>query len=140
MNTLHLLVFTAIHIDGVNVKGYTAWSLMDNFEWMRGYSERFGLHYVNFSDPARPRTPKASARFLRDLISDNGFLPQSTVMKTTNVPLLTTKKSGSASLPVTEQPVLIRTLAPCTSNGCKSIIYNLTLCLVLLTLLIFIEI
>ena len=55
------------------MKGYTAWSLMDNFEWKRGYSERFGLHYVNFSDPDRPRTPKASARFFRDLIEDNGF-------------------------------------------------------------------
>jgi hypothetical protein len=41
---------------------------------MRGYSERFGLHYVNFSDPERPRTPKLSAAYYRSIIEDNGFL------------------------------------------------------------------
>lgn len=65
-----------MQLDGVNVKGYTAWSLMDNFEWARGYSERFGLHYVNFSDPSRPRTPKASARYFTKLITDNGFVKE----------------------------------------------------------------
>lgn len=67
------IVRIAIRLDGVNVRGYTAWSLMDNFEWARGYTERFGLHYVNFSDPARPRTPKESARFFTKLIENNGF-------------------------------------------------------------------
>eukprot|EP00105_Crassostrea_gigas_P000747 XP_011412672.1 PREDICTED: lactase-like protein [Crassostrea gigas] len=66
-------VLKAIRLDGIDVRGYTAWSLMDNFEWARGYSERFGLHYVNFSDPARPRTPKASARYYRSIIENNGF-------------------------------------------------------------------
>lgn len=46
---------------------------MDSFEWNFQYLERYGLHYVNFSDPARPRTPKASAIWYRGLISDNGF-------------------------------------------------------------------
>ena len=63
----------AVKVDGVNVKGYTAWSLMDNFEWGSGYSERFGMHYVNFSDPARPRTPKASVRTYAKIVADNGF-------------------------------------------------------------------
>ncbi|XP_076452948.1 lactase/phlorizin hydrolase-like [Babylonia areolata] len=68
-------VLKAIRLDGCNVRGYTAWSLMDNFEWVRGYSERFGLHWVNFSDPSRPRVPKASARWYAKVVKDNGFLP-----------------------------------------------------------------
>lgn len=71
--TFLYLVHIAIRLDGVNVRGYTAWSLMDNFEWARGYTERFGLHYVNFTDPERPRTPKESARFFKKLIENNGF-------------------------------------------------------------------
>nr|XP_039253969.1 uncharacterized protein LOC120331019 [Styela clava] len=66
-------VFKAATIDDVKVKGYTAWSLMDNFEWAMGYTERFGLYYVNFSDPARPRTPKASAEYYKSLVEFNGF-------------------------------------------------------------------
>lgn len=54
--------------------GYTAWSLLDNFEWEMGYIERFGLHYVDFTDPARPRIAKDSAKFFAQIISDNGFI------------------------------------------------------------------
>ncbi|XP_030855549.1 lactase-phlorizin hydrolase [Strongylocentrotus purpuratus] len=59
--------------DGVNLVGYFAWSLMDNFEWTSGYSQRFGLHYVDFDDPERPRTQKNSAKWLTGLVADNGF-------------------------------------------------------------------
>ena len=65
----------AIKLDGANVKGYYAWSLLDNFEWAKGYTEKFGLHYVDFNDPARPRTPKESTKFITKLINDHGFLP-----------------------------------------------------------------
>ena len=55
------------------MKGYTAWSLLDNFEWTQGYSERFGLHKVDFSDPERPRSVKDSAKWYKSLIARNGW-------------------------------------------------------------------
>jgi len=64
----------AYDLDNVDLIGYTAWSLMDNFEWTSGYDEKFGLHYVNFSDPERPRVPKASATEYATIIEDNGFI------------------------------------------------------------------
>ena len=56
--------------DGVDVRGYFHWSIMDNFEWALGYKERFGLHYVDFT--TLERTPKDSARWYRDVIATNG--------------------------------------------------------------------
>lgn len=63
----------AIRLDGCNVAVYTAWSLMDNFEWDNGFDETFGLHQVNFSDPTLERVPKQSAYFYKQLIIDNGW-------------------------------------------------------------------
>ena len=60
---VHKITVVAQALDGCDIRGYTAWSLMDNFEWMRGYSERFGLHFVNFTDPNRPRTAKGTILF-----------------------------------------------------------------------------
>ncbi|XP_043933805.1 lactase-like protein isoform X2 [Protopterus annectens] len=59
--------------DGVNVKSYTAWSLLDKFEWDEGFSERFGLYYVDFKTKNRPRYPKASVQYYKKVISANGF-------------------------------------------------------------------
>ena len=74
LHTVEWMCVSAIRLDGVDVRGYTAWSLVDNFEWARGYSEKFGMHWVNFSDPSRPRTPKASTMWYKYLIKFNGFL------------------------------------------------------------------
>ncbi|XP_035753771.1 lactase-phlorizin hydrolase isoform X2 [Egretta garzetta] len=63
----------AVALDGVDLRGYTAWTLMDNFEWAVGFDERFGLYHVNFTDPTLPRRPKASARYYSQIINCNGF-------------------------------------------------------------------
>jgi beta-glucosidase len=52
--------------DGVPVRGYFVWSLLDNFEWAEGYSKRFGLVYVDY--PTLQRVPKDSFFWYRDLI------------------------------------------------------------------------
>jgi beta-glucosidase len=56
---------------GVNLRGYFVWSLLDNFEWAEGYSKRFGVVYVDY--PTQRRTPKASARWYREVIRRNGL-------------------------------------------------------------------
>lgn len=56
--------------DGVPVKGYFHWSIMDNFEWAEGYKHRFGLIYVNYR--TQKRTLKDSARWYRKAIKSNG--------------------------------------------------------------------
>jgi len=56
--------------DGVPVKGYFHWSIMDNFEWAEGYKHRFGLIYVDYK--TQQRTLKDSARWYRKVIASNG--------------------------------------------------------------------
>ena len=53
--------------EGIPVRGYFAWSLMDNFEWAEGYSMRFGLVHVDYGTQAR--TVKASGEWYRDLLA-----------------------------------------------------------------------
>ena len=59
---------------GVPVKGYFAWSLMDNFEWAHGYSKRFGLIYVDFE--SQERILKSSAKYYHDVIEANQVIEQ----------------------------------------------------------------
>lgn len=56
--------------EGVVVEGYFLWSLMDNYEWSKGYSERFGIIYVDYD--TQMRTVKDSGYWYRDVIANNG--------------------------------------------------------------------
>ena len=58
--------------EGVPVNGYFLWSLMDNFEWADGYTNRFGIHYVDYE--TQKRTPKLSADFYKEVIRQNAVL------------------------------------------------------------------
>lgn len=57
--------------EGIPVKGYFLWSLMDNFEWACGYTKRFGICYVNYR--TQERIPKLSARFYAHVIRNNAL-------------------------------------------------------------------
>ncbi|WP_049559635.1 GH1 family beta-glucosidase [Nonomuraea sp. SBT364] len=66
----HLAAIRAAMSDGVDVRGYFCWSLLDNFEWARGYAARFGLVHVDYETQAR--TEKASFHWLREFIGNQG--------------------------------------------------------------------
>ncbi len=56
--------------DGVDLRGYFQWSLLDNFEWAKGYDDRFGMVYVDYQ--TQKRTPKDSAAWYAETIKANG--------------------------------------------------------------------
>jgi beta-glucosidase len=55
---------------GVNLNGYFAWSLFDNYEWSLGFAKRFGIVHVDYA--TLERTPKASARYYSEIIRTHG--------------------------------------------------------------------
>jgi beta-glucosidase len=66
----HLRAVHDARAAGVDVRGYFAWSLLDNFEWSLGYSKRFGIVHVDFE--SQKRTPKDSAHFYARVIASRG--------------------------------------------------------------------
>ncbi|WP_084960129.1 GH1 family beta-glucosidase [Thermoactinospora rubra] len=63
----HIAALDRARAEGVDVRGYFVWSLLDNFEWAEGYHQRFGLVHVDFA--TQRRTPKASFHWFRERIS-----------------------------------------------------------------------
>ncbi|MDF8264957.1 GH1 family beta-glucosidase [Luteipulveratus flavus] len=63
----HLRAVVAATHEGVDVRGYYCWSLLDNFEWAEGYAKRFGLVYVDYE--TQQRIPKSSYEWYRRLIA-----------------------------------------------------------------------
>ena len=66
----HLRAAAEAMRQGVDLRGYFAWSLLDNFEWNHGYSKRFGIIHVDYE--TQERTVKASGRFYADVIRTRG--------------------------------------------------------------------
>jgi beta-glucosidase len=66
----HLRAVHAAIQAGCDIRGYMAWSLLDNLEWSLGFSKRFGIVHVDFA--TQKRTPKASARHYSRVIATNG--------------------------------------------------------------------
>ncbi|MEV0715616.1 family 1 glycosylhydrolase, partial [Asanoa sp. NPDC050611] len=67
----HLAAAHSAMAAGVDLRGYFAWSLLDNFEWALGYGKRFGLVHVDYA--TFTRTPKDSAFWYRDVIARGGL-------------------------------------------------------------------
>ncbi|WP_027346739.1 GH1 family beta-glucosidase [Hamadaea tsunoensis] len=67
----HLRAVAGAIADGVDLRGYLAWSLLDNFEWGYGYDKRFGLVHVDYA--TQQRRLKASAHWYKDVIANNSL-------------------------------------------------------------------
>jgi len=69
----HIIALYEAIQDGANVSGYYVWSILDNFEWERGYSKTFGL--VRVEPESLKRIPKLSASWYREVIKNQGVNP-----------------------------------------------------------------
>ncbi|KAF5274883.1 hypothetical protein FQA39_LY07065 [Lamprigera yunnana] len=67
-------LWLALKKDKVNVVGYAAWSLTDNFEWNDGYTQKFGLYHVNFTHPNRTRKAKLSAHMYKRILTERKLI------------------------------------------------------------------
>ncbi len=69
----HVEAAAAAMDEGVDLRGFFVWSLLDNFEWAEGYAHRFGIVHVDFE--SQERTPKASARWFTGVVRASGLPP-----------------------------------------------------------------
>lgn len=63
-----IVFLTHCHRNGADVRGYFVWSLVDNFEWIDGYSQRYGLYYVDRQ--TLERVPKLSAKWYKNFLAN----------------------------------------------------------------------
>ncbi len=68
----HFIAAQRATADGVPLKGYFIWSLLDNFEWAEGYGKRFGIVHVDYA--TQKRTPKLSADWYAEVIRQNAVV------------------------------------------------------------------
>lgn len=66
----HLKAIRSAMMQGVDLRGYYAWSLLDNYEWSYGYSKRFGIVHVNYD--TQERTIKSTGKYYSSIIASNG--------------------------------------------------------------------
>ena len=67
----HLAELAQLVADGLDIRGYYVWSLLDNFEWAHGYTQRFGVVHVDYA--TQKRTPKTSARWLSKMMQKHAI-------------------------------------------------------------------
>ena len=67
----HLKVVQDAIENGIDIRGYYHWSLVDNLEWADGFGPQFGLVAVDYDSPEKTRTPRESAQAYSDIIEAN---------------------------------------------------------------------
>ena len=68
----HVRALQEAREDGIDVRGYLYWTLMDNYEWNHGMTIRFGLYAVDASDPTKKRRARGAAAVLRTIAAEGG--------------------------------------------------------------------
>ncbi|KAL1757376.1 glycoside hydrolase family 1 protein [Schizophyllum commune] len=101
-------ILDAVNEDGVDVRAYFPWSLLDNFEWADGYVTRFGCTYVDYE--TQERTPKDSAKFLVQWFAENQEPSDPAVKRPPLQPAVTDEKSAASTL-VAPEPDTSKTAA-----------------------------
>lgn len=69
----HLIKISEALNQKCNIKGYTVWSLFDSFEWLDGYTQKFGIFSLNFTSKEKERIPKKSTQFFKSLLKRKTF-------------------------------------------------------------------
>lgn len=113
----HLLITSEAIADGIDVRGFYHWSLMDNFEWAEGYDQRFGLYHVDFE--TQKRTLKESGHEYAAIVKAH-TMPQLVIMAGglgTRLGAMTEHKPKSL-IEVSGQPILAHILNWAQRQGC----------------------